>query len=100
MLERLFRLKERGTDPRTEVVAGFTTFMTMAYIIAACPLILSGSANHPAPPLTMSISRGIGVGFVAYALLHLLSGRGRQVPAALYVLSLLFALSFWLERPA
>jgi AGZA family xanthine/uracil permease-like MFS transporter len=41
MLERLFRLRENGTTVRTEVEAGFTTFLTMAYILAVNPLILS-----------------------------------------------------------
>lgn len=41
MLERLFKLKENNTDVRTEVVAGVTTFMTMAYIIFVNPAILS-----------------------------------------------------------
>ncbi|MDO8587688.1 MAG: NCS2 family permease [Armatimonadota bacterium] len=41
MLERLFHLKENHTDGRTEVVAGLTTFMTMAYIIFVNPQILS-----------------------------------------------------------
>lgn len=41
MLERLFKLRERGTSVRTEVVAGLTTFMTMAYIIFVNPTVLS-----------------------------------------------------------
>lgn len=40
MLERLFALKENGTSVRTEVVAGVTTFLTMAYIIFINPAIL------------------------------------------------------------
>ncbi len=43
MLENLFKLKDNGTDVRTEVVAGITTFMTMAYILAVNPSILSAS---------------------------------------------------------
>ena len=42
-MEKLFRLKEHGTSVRTEVVAGLTTFMTMAYILALNPSILSAS---------------------------------------------------------
>ncbi len=42
MLERLFRLKERGTTARRELVAGATTFFTMAYIIVVQPAVLSG----------------------------------------------------------
>lgn len=38
--EKVFRLKEHGTNVSTEVVAGFTTFMTMAYILIVNPLIL------------------------------------------------------------
>ena len=42
-MEKFFKLKERGTDVRTEVMAGITTFMTMAYILAVNPGILSES---------------------------------------------------------
>ena len=41
MLESFFNLKEHGTDVRTEVIAGFTTFLTMAYIVVVNPTILS-----------------------------------------------------------
>lgn len=41
MLERLFRLKEKGTTVRTEILAGVTSFMTMAYILAVNPHMLS-----------------------------------------------------------
>ncbi len=41
MLERYFELEKHGTTVRTEIVAGFTTFMTMAYIIFVNPQILS-----------------------------------------------------------
>ena len=42
MLERFFRLSENGTDTRTELLAGLTTFLTMAYIIFVQPAVLSG----------------------------------------------------------
>jgi adenine/guanine/hypoxanthine permease len=41
MLERIFKLKGIGTDTRTEVMAGVTTFMTMSYIIFVQPTVLS-----------------------------------------------------------
>ncbi len=40
-MEKLFKLKENGTNVRTEIVAGLTTFMTMAYIIALNPNLLT-----------------------------------------------------------
>nr|WP_296439490.1 NCS2 family permease [uncultured Acetatifactor sp.] len=43
MLEKLFKLKENGTNVKVEVMAGITTFMTMAYILAVNPNILSAS---------------------------------------------------------
>ncbi len=43
MLENLFKLKENGTNVRTEMLAGLTTFMTMAYILAVNPAILSAT---------------------------------------------------------
>jgi AGZA family xanthine/uracil permease-like MFS transporter len=45
-IERMFRLKEHGTDVRTELLAGLTTFLTMAYIIFVNPSIL-GDAGMP-----------------------------------------------------
>ncbi len=41
LLERLFKLKENDTNIKTEIIAGFTTFMTMAYIIFVNPDLLS-----------------------------------------------------------
>ena len=43
MLEKLFNLKENNTNVKTEVIGGITTFMTMAYILAVNPQILSAS---------------------------------------------------------
>ena len=43
MLERFFKLSENNTDVKTEVLAGITTFMTMAYILAVNPSILSAT---------------------------------------------------------
>ena len=42
-MESYFRLKENNTNVKTEIMAGITTFMTMAYILAVNPLILSDS---------------------------------------------------------
>ena len=42
MLEKIFHLKENHTDVKTEGMAGITTFMTMAYIIAVNPNLLTG----------------------------------------------------------
>lgn len=43
MLEKLFKLSENGTDVKTEILAGVTTFMTMAYILAVNPSILAAA---------------------------------------------------------
>ena len=44
-MENMFKLKENGTSVRTELLAGLTTFMTMAYIIALNPNLLTGFAT-------------------------------------------------------
>lgn len=48
-MDQIFKLKENGTDVRTEIVAGLTTFMTMAYIIALNPNLLTnfGAEGQP-----------------------------------------------------
>ncbi len=43
-MEKLFKLKEHGTDVRTEIIAGLSTFMTMAYIVALNPNLLTNFA--------------------------------------------------------
>ncbi|MBQ8591190.1 MAG: NCS2 family permease [Lachnospiraceae bacterium] len=46
MLEKFFKLKENNTNVKTEVIAGITTFMTMAYILAVNPSILSATGMN------------------------------------------------------
>ena len=43
MFEKLFKLKENNTTVKTEIAAGVTTFVTMAYILAVNPNILSAA---------------------------------------------------------
>ena len=50
-MEKLFRLKQNGTTVRTEIIAGLTTFMTMAYIIALNPNLLTGFGANGGPTL-------------------------------------------------
>lgn len=45
-MEKLFKLKENGTTVKTEIIAGLTTFMTMAYIIALNPNLLTGFGSQ------------------------------------------------------
>ena len=52
MLENFFKLKKNGTSVRTELVAGLTTFMTMVYILALNPTILSASGMDKGSILT------------------------------------------------
>ena len=47
MTEKIFKLKENHTDVKTEIMAGVTTFMTMAYILAINPSILGSTGMDP-----------------------------------------------------
>lgn len=66
-LENYFRLKEHKTDVRTEVLAGITTFMTMAYILAVNPGILS-AAGMDAGAVFTATALGACIGTVLMAL--------------------------------
>lgn len=70
MFEKLFHLKENKTDVRTEVLAGFTTFMTMAYIIALNPNLLTnfdvGSALWNGVFLATCLASAIGTFVMAF----------------------------------
>lgn len=68
MLEKFFKLKENKTTVRTEVVAGITTFMTMAYILAVNPSILSASGMD-AQAVLIATALASFIGTIAMALL-------------------------------
>ena len=68
-LDKIFHLKENKTDVRTEVIAGVTTFMTMAYILAVNPNILSASGMDRGAVFTATALSA----FIATCLMALLS---------------------------
>ena len=67
MLERIFKLQENHTDVKTEIVAGITTFMTMAYILAVNPSILGDAGMNPnAVLIATCIASFIGTMLMAF----------------------------------
>ena len=68
-LEKLFHLKENHTDVKTEIMAGITTFMTMAYILAVNPNILSAAGMDRGAVFTATALSS----FIATCLMALLS---------------------------
>ena len=103
-LERQFALSERNTTVRTEVIAGLTTFMTMAYILFVNPQILSGGNDELFGPLltvtalvagVMTIAMGAfanypfaiasGLGRNAVVAFQLVGAEGLSLPEAMGV---------------
>ena len=101
MLDNYFKLKESGTDVRTELLAGLTTFLTMAYIIFVNPSIL-GDAGMPKEAVFVAtcivaalgsavmglyanypIGMAPGMGLNAYFAYAVVLGMGVAWPAAL-----------------
>jgi AGZA family xanthine/uracil permease-like MFS transporter len=74
-LERQFKLAERGTTPRTELLAGVTTFLAMAYIIAVNPAILSQAGM---PIAAVAAATCFAAGFAT-----ILMGLSANIPLAL-----------------
>jgi AGZA family xanthine/uracil permease-like MFS transporter len=68
MLERLFRLREKGTTPATEVIAGVTTFAAMAYILIVNPSILA-DAGMPREALVTATALGAALATLLMAFL-------------------------------
>jgi AGZA family xanthine/uracil permease-like MFS transporter len=70
LMEKFFKLKQNGTTVRTEIIAGLTTFMTMAYIIALNPNLLTnfdvGSALWNGVFLATCIASAIGMFCMAF----------------------------------
>ena len=68
MWEKVFRLKENGTTPGREIVAGLTTFAAMAYILAVNPDILK-NAGMPVPALVTATALSAAIATTGMALL-------------------------------
>jgi AGZA family xanthine/uracil permease-like MFS transporter len=76
-VERLFKLKEHGTNVRTEIIAGFTTFMTMAYILVVNNIFL-GPDGAGIPAEGVFFATAVGAGLVT-----ILMGLFVNIPVAL-----------------
>lgn len=106
MLDRFFRLTERGTSPRTEAMAGLTTFLTMLYIVPTNAIIMS-QAGMPVEALVTAtalitliacianglwsntpICMSVGMGLNAYFTFGLVMGMGLAWQTALGVVFL------------
>ena len=85
MLEKLFKLKENGTDAKTEILAGVTTFMTMAYILAVNPSILSETGMDQGAVFTATAVAALapGMGLNAYFAYTVVLGMGYNWETAL-----------------
>src|ERR1700728_115605 len=68
MLERLFGLKAHETTVRTEVLAGFTTFLTMIYIVVVNPAIM-GDAGLPIGAVAVATCLAAGFGSILMGLM-------------------------------
>ena len=111
MLEKLFKLKEKRTNVRTEVIAGLTTFMTMAYILAVNPAILGASGMDTGAIFTatavasavasffmaslanlpFALSAGLGLNaFFAYTICGVMGYSWEQALTAVFVEGLIF----------
>ena len=67
MLDKIFKLKAHNTNVKTEVIAGITTFMTMAYILAVNPSILSDAGmDRTAVLLATCLASFIGTALMAF----------------------------------
>lgn len=80
MLERFFHLSENNTNVRTEILAGLTTFLTMAYIIVVQPMVLSG--NYSGKPTGMDFGSVTTATCIAAALASAIMGLYGRYPIA------------------
>ena len=68
MLEKLFKLKQNNTNVKTEIIAGITTFMTMAYILAVNPSVLSDGTgmDFSAVLIATALASFVGCALMAF----------------------------------
>ncbi|HOJ09056.1 MAG TPA: NCS2 family permease [Clostridiales bacterium] len=92
-MEKLFKLRENGTNVKTEIIAGITTFMTMAYILIVNPNILGDAGMERGAVFTATaVSAAIAtilMAFLANYPVALASGMGLNAFFAYYVVGVL-----------
>ncbi len=95
MLEKIFKLKEKGTTVKTEVIAGITTFLAMAYILAVNPNMLQETGlSYDSVFMATALSSGIAtliMGLVANYPVALAPGMGVN---ALFTYTLVFSMGY------
>ncbi len=91
LLEKLFGFDARTMTVRTELVAGLTTFMTMCYILAVNPAILSATGMDRG---ALFIADGVCFGILTFVLTKLLTGKWHDLNITLVILAALFVLNF------
>ena len=115
VLKKLFGFDPEQHKVRTEIVAGVTTFLTMAYILAVNPGIFSALEPLGMPtnsvftatalaafvtmimmPLSYSISDGIMLGIIVYVLMNVCTGKKgiQKISPTIWVLFVLFVLRY------
>ena len=115
-MKTMFKLEENGTTLSTEIRAGLTSFMAMAYIIFLNPIFLSDtgmnasgvlaatclsaalgtalSAFFSNKPFAYSITAGIAVGFISYLICKLAARKYQELNIPTVVICLIFILYF------
>lgn len=86
LLERWFRISQRGSTPGREVRGGLATFFAMAYILVLNPLILSGSKAHPVLDkygTSLSPAQVLTVTALVAAVMTVIMGVGGNLPLAI-----------------
>lgn len=94
LLEKLFGFDARTMTVRTEVVAGLTTFMTMCYILAVNPAILSATGMDRGALFTATALASAIATILLAVMAKLLTGKWRDLNITLVILAVLFVLNF------
>ena len=76
MLNSYFKFKENGTDLKTEIIGGITTFLAMAYTLGINP--------------ATAIASGIAWGFIIYSIGKIATGKFKETNLRVYVLAIVF----------
>lgn len=91
MLNSYFKFKENGTDLKTEIIGGITTFLAMAYTLGINPTILSKTGMPETGVFfATAIASGIAWGFIIYSIGKIATGKFKETNLRIYVLAIVF----------
>ena len=94
-MDHFFEVSQRKSNFRTEILAGLTTFITMAYILVLNPQIMAEPYELMGDAaMAQKIANGVAVGLILHCVMKVLTGRIKEIKPLTLIVALIFVVHY------